>query len=85
MLTNDFLNIMGNIVQNIIINTLKTSLYPALNKEFLQISKQLAVGVKKMLAMSLIQPTFGCLSIFRNTVSHLKVQSKQQSKAYSLN
>ena len=77
MLTNDFLKIMGNIVQNIIIDTLKTSLYPALNKEFLQISKQLAVGVKKMLAMSLIQPTFGCLSIFGNTVSHLKVQSKR--------
>ena len=48
MLTNDFLKIMGDIVQNITIDTLKTSLYPALNKEFLQISKQLPVGVKKM-------------------------------------
>ena len=51
MVTNDFLKIMGNIVQNITIDTLKTSLYPAPNKEFLQISKQLAVGVKKMLGM----------------------------------
>lgn len=75
MLTNDVLKIMGNIVQNITIDTLKTSLYPAPNKEFLQISKQLAVGVKKMLGMSLIQPTFGC-----------SLESpEQQSKAYLLN
>ena len=77
MLTNDFLKIMGNIVQNITIDTLKTSLYQSPEQRISSDIQTTCSGCKKMLGMSLIQPTFGCLSIFGNTVSHLKVQSNR--------
>lgn len=84
MLTNDFLKIMGNIVQNITIDTLKTSLYPAPNKEFLQISKQLAVGVKKNVRY-VTDSTHFWLSehLWKHCVS--LESPEQQSKAYLLN
>ena len=71
MLTNDFLKIMGNIVQNITIDTLKTSLYQSPEQRISSDIQTTCSECKKNVRYVTDSTHFG------NTVSHLKVQSNR--------